>query len=97
MVVRNGKHKFAVFVELGEAHDHMEKLMGEICILLWPQNLFTIIQVYTLATRVLQFIFLSDCGFRFAIAQFPSGHFSLRDIYLQFWKGVQKMTETGLK
>ena len=45
MVVRNGKHKFAVFVELGEAHDHMEKLMGEICILLWPQNLFTIIQV----------------------------------------------------
>ena len=45
MVVRNGKHKFAVFVGLGEAHDHMEKLMGEICILLWPQNLFTIIQV----------------------------------------------------
>ncbi|RMX52193.1 hypothetical protein pdam_00024089 [Pocillopora damicornis] len=82
IVVRNGKHKFAAFVELGEAHDHMEKLMGN--------------AKPSLATRVLQFIFLSDCGFRFAMAQFPSGHFSPTNIYLQFWKAVQKMTETGL-
>lgn len=25
MVERNGKHKLVGFVELGEAHDHMEK------------------------------------------------------------------------
>ena len=32
MVMRNGKHKLVGFVE--EAHDHMEKILGEICILI---------------------------------------------------------------
>ena len=45
MVMRNGKHKLVGFVELGEAHDHMEKILGEICILIWPKNLFSITQV----------------------------------------------------
>ncbi|CAH3040132.1 unnamed protein product [Pocillopora meandrina] len=79
MVMRNGKHKFAAFVELGEAHDHMEKLMGEVC------NAKP-----SLATRVLQFIFPSDCGFRFPIAQFPSGHFSPTDIYLSFGREYRR-------
>lgn len=30
MVLRNGKHKLVGFVELGEAHDNMEKILGEI-------------------------------------------------------------------
>ena len=34
MVMRNGKHKLVGFVKLGEAHDHMEKILGEICILI---------------------------------------------------------------
>ena len=51
----------------------------------------------SLATHVLQFIFLSDCGFRFPIAQFPSGQCSPSDLYLQFWKGVGKMEEIGFK
>ena len=51
----------------------------------------------SLATHVLQFIFISDCGFRFPIAQFPSGQCSPSDLYLQFWKGVEKMGETGFR
>ena len=50
----------------------------------------------SLATHVPQFIFISDCGFRFPIAQFPSGQCS-PDLYLQFWKGVEKMEEIGFK
>ena len=34
MVMRNGKHKLVGFVKLGEAHDYMEKILGEICILI---------------------------------------------------------------
>lgn len=51
----------------------------------------------SLATHVLQFIFISDCGFRFPIAQFPSGQCSPSDLYLQFWKGVERMEETGFR
>ena len=46
-----------------------------------------------LATQVLQFIYLSDCGFRFPIAQFPSGSCTPSDLYFIFWEGVRKMFE----
>ena len=48
-----------------------------------------------LATHVLQFIFISDSGFRFPVAQFPSGECSPSDLYFNFWKGVRKMLEFG--
>ena len=48
-----------------------------------------------LATPVLQFVFLSDCGFRFPGAQFPSGSCSPSDLYFLFWEGVLKMMEEG--
>lgn len=48
-----------------------------------------------LATHVLQFIFLSDSGFRFPIAQFPSGACTPTDLFFLFWEGVLKMRETG--
>lgn len=48
-----------------------------------------------LATHVLQFIFLSDGGFRFPISQFPSGQCSPSDLYFIFWDGVRKMLEVG--
>ena len=48
-----------------------------------------------LATQVLQFIFLSDCGFRFPVAQFPSGTCTPSDLYFLFWEGVRKMKEFG--
>lgn len=48
-----------------------------------------------LATQVLQFVFLSDCGFRFPVAQFPSGSCSPSDLYFLFWEGVLKMMEEG--
>ncbi|KAK2555828.1 hypothetical protein P5673_022469, partial [Acropora cervicornis] len=47
------------------------------------------------ATHVLQFIFISDSGFRFAVAQFPSGECSPSDLCFNFWKGVRKMLEFG--
>ncbi|XP_044179618.1 uncharacterized protein LOC122961098 [Acropora millepora] len=48
-----------------------------------------------LATHLLQFIFISDSGFRFPVAQFPSGECSPSDLYFNFWKGVRKMLEFG--
>lgn len=46
-----------------------------------------------LATHVLQFVFLSDSGFRFPIAQFPSAECTPSDLYFNFWRGVRKMLE----
>ena len=48
-----------------------------------------------LASHVLQFIYLSDSGFRFPIAQFPSGGCTPSDLYFNFWEGVLKMQEYG--
>ena len=48
-----------------------------------------------LATQVLQVIFLSDSGFRFPIAQFPSGSCTPNDLYFLFWEGVLKMLIEG--
>ena len=48
-----------------------------------------------LATHVLQFVFLSDCGFRFPIAQYPSGDCTPSDLYFIFWEGVLKMLQFG--
>ena len=45
--------------------------------------------------HVLQFIFFSDCGFRFPVAQFPSGDCLPNDLYFNFCKGVRKMIEHG--
>jgi len=48
-----------------------------------------------LASHVLQFIFLSDCGFRFPIAQFPSHDCTPSDLFALFWQGVRMMQEFG--
>ncbi|KAL9977722.1 hypothetical protein ACROYT_G015160 [Oculina patagonica] len=50
-----------------------------------------------LATNMLQFVFLSDSGFRFPIDQFPSGACIPTDLFFIFWDGVLKMRETGFK
>ena len=42
-----------------------------------------------------QFIFLSDNGFRFPIAQFPSASCTPSALYYLFWEGVIKMQEYG--
>ena len=46
-----------------------------------------------LASHVLQFIFLSDSGFRFPVVQFPSHNCSACDLYTLFWDGVLMMRE----
>ncbi len=48
-----------------------------------------------LQLKFIQFIFLSDCGFRFPIAQYPSGACTPSDLYFLFWEGVSKMQEHG--
>ena len=50
-----------------------------------------------LATQVLQFIYVSDNGFRFPIAQFPSGVCTPSSLYFCFWEGVLKMLEIGFQ
>ena len=50
-----------------------------------------------LATHVLQFVFLSDGGFRFPIAQWPSANCTPSDLYHLFWEGVLKMSEIGFE
>ncbi|XP_078384405.1 uncharacterized protein LOC144666868 isoform X1 [Oculina patagonica] len=82
MAIKNGKHRLIGFVDLGEGHDLMRSLSGKT-------------EEPELATHVLQFIFVSDCGFRFPIAQFPSGDCTPSDLYFLFWEGVLKMLEIG--
>ena len=48
-----------------------------------------------LATHLLQFIFLSDCGFRFPLAHFPTKQCPPSTLYLQFWEGVMQMKRAG--
>jgi len=50
-----------------------------------------------LASHVLQFIYLSDGGFRFPIAQFPSHDLTPSDLYDIFWKGVLMMKEYNFR
>jgi len=50
-----------------------------------------------LATHVLQFIFISDSGFRFPVAQWPSGNCTPSDLYHLFWEGVLRMLEIGFQ
>ncbi|KAL9980208.1 hypothetical protein ACROYT_G008763 [Oculina patagonica] len=84
MTSENGKHKLVGFVDLGIGHDIMRTLSGEDS---EPE----------LATHVLQFVFLSDGGFRFPIAQWPSANCTPSDLYHLFWEGVLKMLEIGFE
>lgn len=50
-----------------------------------------------LATHLLQIIFVSDNGFRFLVAQFPSKDCMPSSLYFCFWDGVLAMLEIGLE
>nr|XP_058940579.1 uncharacterized protein LOC131768892 [Pocillopora verrucosa] len=77
-----GKHKLVGFVDLGKGHELMNILSGD-----EPE----------LATQVLQFIYVSDNGFRFPIAQYSSGVCAPSSLYFCFWEGVLKMLEIGFE
>ena len=47
------------------------------------------------ATHLLQFIFVSDSGFRFLLAHFPTTQCPASVLYLQFWEGVMRMKRAG--
>ena len=50
-----------------------------------------------LASHVLQFVFLSDSGFRFPIAQFASNNCTPSGLFFCFWEGVKRMVQTGFR
>ena len=50
-----------------------------------------------LATHVLQFIYVSDNGFRFPVVQFPSKDCTPSSLYFCFWDGVLAMLEIGFE
>jgi len=83
-MTEGGKHKMVGFVDLGKNHDLMRDLSGQ------DSN-------PELATHVLQFIFISDSGFRFPVAQWPSGNCTPSDLYHLFWEGVLRMLEIGFQ
>jgi len=50
-----------------------------------------------LASHVPQFVFLSDGGFRFPTAQWPSANCTPSDLDHLFWEGVLKMSGIGFE
>ncbi|KAK3709452.1 hypothetical protein QZH41_017498, partial [Actinostola sp. cb2023] len=93
MVVKNGRHRLVGFVDLGQMHEDMEILSVVryiLCISTGKSD-----GQPKLASHVLQFIFLGDNGFRFPIAQFPSGGCTATDLFYMFWEGVKHLLETG--
>ncbi len=48
-----------------------------------------------MATHLLQFIFLSDGGFRFPVADFPTAQCPTSVLYMKFWEGVLQMRKAG--
>lgn len=48
-----------------------------------------------IATHILQFIFLSDSGFRFPVAHFPTAQCPPSALYFKFWEGVLMMKQAG--
>ena len=77
-------------------YEHMHHA-APLCCILMLNNLYSLgkPEEITLASYVLQFIFLGDNGFRFPIAQFPSGGCTPSDLFFIFWEGVKKMLQTG--
>ena len=49
------------------------------------------------ASHLLQFIFLSDSGFRFPLAHFPTTQCPPSSLYFQFWEGVLRMKQAGFR
>lgn len=51
----------------------------------------------TQATHILQFVFLSDGGFCFPVAHFPTEQCPPSVLYMIFWEGVLQMRKAGFK
>ncbi|KAK3719592.1 hypothetical protein QZH41_015729 [Actinostola sp. cb2023] len=96
MVVKKGKHKIVGFVDLQFSCYYISGTTEpSLATLASSAGYFIGMAFVSELGFLLQFIFLSDCGFRFPVAQFPSGHCTPTDLYMLFWKGVLKMRETG--
>ncbi|XP_028392672.1 uncharacterized protein LOC114517214 [Dendronephthya gigantea] len=82
MKVRDGKHELVGMVELGQFHNDVK-------------HIETGSQAAQIATHILQFIFLSDGGFRFPVAHFPTAQCPPSTLYFKFWEGVLLMKQAG--
>jgi hypothetical protein len=56
---------------------------------------FTVDEVPKMASHVLQWIFLADTGFRFAIAHYPAREAVAGEIYTIFWELVSCLMDIG--
>ncbi|XP_028418403.1 uncharacterized protein LOC114543743 [Dendronephthya gigantea] len=83
MTVKGGKHQLTGVVSLGNFYNSMKKIESQDD------------SKISLATHLLQFVFLSDCGFRFPIAHFPTAQCPSSVLYLKFWEGVLQMRRAG--
>ncbi|CAB4015801.1 Hypothetical predicted protein, partial [Paramuricea clavata] len=84
MAVRNGQHTLVGLISLGGLYEDMK--------LIETGKMETKSQI---ATHLLQYVFLSDCGFRFPLAHFPTT--TCPPLYLQFWEGVLQMKKAGFR
>ena len=50
-----------------------------------------------IASHLLQFQFLSDGGFRFPLAHFPTLECPPSVLYIQFWEGVLQLRRAGFR
>ena len=48
-----------------------------------------------IASHLLQFVFISDCGFRFPVANFATPQCPPSVLYFHFWEGVLAMKRAG--
>ncbi|XP_070540318.1 uncharacterized protein [Ptychodera flava] len=82
LVKCNGISKLVGFVTLGQPFKDMTQLMtGE----LKPVT----------ATHVLQFVFISDGGFRYPVAHFPTRECPPAILHRVFWEGVRLLLKAG--
>jgi hypothetical protein len=49
------------------------------------------------ATHLIQYVFISDCGFRFPVAHFPTTTCPPTILYIQFLEGVLQMKKAGFR
>lgn len=86
MAVRQGVHKLVGVVALGQFYNDMQTI----------QRGRTDDEV-EMATHILQFIFISDTGFRFPIAHFPTSSCPPSALFLIFWEGCDQMMKAGFR
>ena len=107
MTVKGGRHQLTGMVALGEFYNDMKRIESGTELRMTLQNAMLAFSKKNfivcatgnssveIATHLMQFIFLSDGGFRFPVAHFPTAQCPSSVLYLQFWEGVMQLKRFG--